>query len=130
MTPEQKLKWAILAKSAEWCKELALEYPCENVGELYDQLVEQDAHWEGVSEVRCSGIDTGLPAKHSRHYESKAVAMQMPDKTWVGWTYWYGGGKHGEPEGIDWMGEAYDVECAEEEKLVIVRTFSETPKAE
>lgn len=126
MTPEQKLKWAILAQTAEWEKSPAmeLEYPCENVDELYAQLVEQDAHWDGKNEVRCSGIDTGLPCEYSRHYESKAVAMQMPDSSWVGWTYWYGGGKYGEPEGIDWMEHAYDVDCAEEEKVVTVRTFS------
>lgn len=124
MTPEQKLKWAVLAQTATWGKKPIPDYPCQNVDELYDALVEQDAHWDGVSEVRCSGIETGLPAEYSRHYESKAVAMQMPDKTWVGWTYWYGGGKHGEPEAIDWMNEAYDVNCAEEEKMAVVRTFS------
>jgi len=58
-----------------------------------------------------------------RHYESKAVAMKMPDGSWIGWTYWYGGGKHGEPEAIDWMNEAYDVDCHEEEKVVVVQTF-------
>lgn len=124
MTPEQKLKWAVLAQTAAWSKEPAPEYPCKNVDELYDALVEQGAHWDGVSGVRCGGIETGLPAEHSRHYESKAVAMQMPDKTWVGWIYWFGGGKYGEPEAIGWMHEAYDVNCAEEEKVVVVRTFS------
>lgn len=34
------------------------------------------------------------------------------------------GGKHGEPEAIDWIEHAYDVECKEEEKLVVVHTFT------
>lgn len=123
MTPEQKLKWAVLAKVAGWDKKPAPEYPCPNVDELYDALVEEDAHWDGKSEVRGGEVETGLKCDWSRHYESKAVAMKMPDGSWIGWTYWYGGGKHGEPEAIDWMNEAYDVDCHEEEKVVVVQTF-------
>jgi len=124
MTPEQKLKWAILNKVAGWEKKPAPEYPCANVDELYSALVEAQEHYDGASEVRSCGVDTGLPCEWSRHYESKAVAMKMPDGSWVGWTYWYGGGKHGEPEAIDWMDEAYEVDCTEEEKVVTVRTFT------
>jgi hypothetical protein len=123
MTPEQKLKYAILARVAEWEDKPVPEYPCKNIDELYDELVASDAHWDGKNEVRCSGIETELPCPYSRHYESYAVGMNMPDGSWVGWTYWYGGGKHGEPEAIDWMDEAYDIECQEEEKLVVVQTF-------
>ena len=52
----------------------------------------------------------------------------MPDGSWVGWTYWYGGGKHAEPEVMDWMGEAYPLDCVEEEKMVTVRTFTKRKK--
>lgn len=55
---------------------------------------------------------------------SCATAAKMPDGSWVGWTYWYGGGKHGEPEAIDWMEDAYNVEVVEEIKMVTVQTFS------
>lgn len=123
MTPEQKLKWAVLDKVATWGGTPAPEYPCANVDDLYDDLVEKDDHWDGRSEVRGSGIETQLPSDFSRHYESKSVAMEMPDGSWVGWTYWYGGGKHSEPESIDWMEYAYDVDCHEEEKVVVVQTF-------
>ncbi len=123
MTPEQKLKWAVLAKVAKWGDLPAPEYPCSNADELYDALVESGEHWDGTNEVRSAGIETGLNCASSRHYESHAVAMKMPDGSWVGWTYWHGGGKHGEPEAIDWMDEAYDVDCHEEEKMVIVREF-------
>lgn len=124
MTPQQKIKWAILAKVAE-CEERDVpEYPCSNIDELYDELVEKDGHYDAESELRCGEVETNLPCQWSRHYESDAVAMQMPDKSWVGWTYWHGGGKHGNPEEIDWIEDAYDVECSEEEKIVVVRTFS------
>lgn len=123
MTPEQKLKWAVLAKVAAWEGKPEPDYPCENIDELYGALVEADAHWDSKSEVRSGLVETGLACDWSRHYESKAVAMKMPDGSWVGWTYWYGGGKHGEPEAIDWMEDAYDVDCHEEEKIVVVQTF-------
>lgn len=124
MTPEQKLKWAILAKAAEWEKSPAPEYPCENVDELYQKLVDEGGHWDAKNEVRCGTVETELKCEWSRHYESKAVAMKMPDDSWVGWTYWYGGGKHGQPDTVDWMEYAYDLSCKEEEKTITVQTFS------
>lgn len=124
MTPEQKLKWAILEKVAQWQKMPSPAFPCANVDELYDKLVDEGRHWDAKSEVRCGQEETDIPCNWSRHYESKSVAMKMPDGSWVGWTYWYGGGKHGEPEAIDWMNDAYDINCTEEDKTVVVRTFS------
>ncbi len=124
MTPEQKIKCAILAKVAEWTNKPAPEYPCSNVDESYAALVENGEHWDAKSEIRCGDVETGLECDYSRHYESKAVAMEMPDGSWVGWTYWYGGSKHGEPEAIQWMEDAYEVNCSEEEKMVVVRTFN------
>ncbi len=124
MTPSQKIKWAILAKDAQWTKVPPPPYPCEDIDALYEALVEVGGHWDAQNEVRCAGVETGLPCASSRHYESDAVAMQIPDGSWVGWTYWYGGGKHGEPEGIEWIEDAYAVDCVEEKKLVVVREFS------
>jgi len=124
MTPEQKIKWAILLQAAVWAKEPAPEVTAENVDDLYEALVEADNHWDARNEIRSSGVETNLPSEFSRHYESEAVAARMPDGSWVGWTYWYGGGKHGEPNAIDWMEDAYDLNCTEEEKMVVVRTFT------
>ena len=64
------------------------------------------------------------PSEYDRHYETKTVATQMDDGSWVGWVYWYGGGKYGEPEAIEWIEDAYDLDCVEEEKVVVVRTFA------
>lgn len=124
MTPEQKIKHAIINTSAGFRKEAPPEVTNENVDDLYDELVEKDHHWDAMDDMRCTGIDTNIPCEYSSHYESKSVAMEMPDGSWVGWTFWYGGGKYGEPEGIDWMSNAYDLECKEEEKTVVVREFS------
>ena len=124
MTPEQKIKWAILLKASEWNGEPLETVTAENVDALYDKLEEEDGQWDAKNEVRTGEVETGIPSEYSRHYESKSVAAKMPDGSWVGWTYWYGGGKHGEPEAIDWMDQAYAVDCREEEKMVLVRTFS------
>jgi hypothetical protein len=127
MTPAQKIKHLILIRRAEFAKQPAPEnVTAENIDELYDEAYENDdGHLQDArGEVRCSGIETGLPCDWSRNYESDAVAAKAPDGSWVGWTYWHGGGKHGEPEAIDWIDDAYDVQCAEKEKMVVVRTFA------
>ena len=64
------------------------------------------------ADFRSSGEGSSLPDRaSSRHYDCDEVARKLSDGTWVGWTYWYGGGKHGEPDAIDWLGKAYDVHC-------------------
>lgn len=122
MTPQQKIKTLIIQKAIE------LGYDAEKLAGDPDaaaQVLEEDSDWyqDCMAEVREGQYETGLPCHWSRHYESKAVAAQCPDGSWVGWTYWYGGGKHAEPEAIEWIDDAYDVECTEEEKLVVVREF-------
>lgn len=126
MTPEQKLKHLILLKQQAWEPEFlkGVEITADNVDEIYEENDQGGRIQDARYELRCSGMETGLPAPYSRHYESEAVTYQYVDGSWVGWTYWYGGGKHGEPEAIDWMEGAYDVNCTEEEKVVVVRTFT------
>lgn len=124
MTPEQRIKRHILLDAIENNDDLNWEgeITAENVDAAYESvLVDNDAHWDFESEFRASGEDTDLPSlQYSRHYEAKEVARQLSDGTWVGWTYWYGGGKHGEPEAIDWMCEAYEVEVRQETRVVNV----------
>ena len=126
MTPQHKIKHAIINRANSWDERAPLpdSVTAEDIDRIYDELDENYGLQDALNEIRSTGIETGLPCGWSRHYESKAVAAQMPDGSWVGWTYWYGGGKHGEPEAIDWIGDAYDVNCVEQEKLVVVRTFS------
>lgn len=124
MTPEQKIKKEIVLKAMQ-NNDLHFEGTIneDNVDDLYQNLVDEDLHWDYKSEMRQGQYETDIPAEYSRHYESKSVAMKMSDGSWLGWTYWYGGGKFGEPESIDWMSQAYELNYKEEEKVVIVRTF-------
>ena len=127
MTPEQKIKHAILLKAIEWENIEPISEPitAENVDALYDTNNEDYELQDARDDFRCGGVETSIPAPPSRHYESESRAMQLPDGSWVGWTYWFGGGKHGEPEAIDWMEDAYELDCVEEQKTVTVRTFTE-----
>src|SRR5690606_32728244 len=123
--PEQAVKHIILGITARWDgAELPPDMSGEQIEARYDELVAQDAHWDARNEAREGDYETGLPCDDSRHYESKAVAAKAPNGQWVGWTYWYGGGKHAEPEAIGWMEHAYFLDCKEEKKTVIVRTFT------
>lgn len=128
MTPEQKLKLMVLVRYTELYDHVKLPdaIDADNIDAVYKEIYDEDdgTIYDAINEVRSSGEDTGLQCGWSRHYESKAVAAQALDGSWIGWTYWYGGGKHGEPEAVDWMEEAYDLVCKEEEKLVVVRTFT------
>ena len=126
MTPEQKVKHLILIRHAELNDEPApSNVAAENIDDLYDETNGDDyALQDAINEVRGSGTKTDLPCDWSRHYESDAVAAKAPDGSWVGWTYWYGGGKHGEPEAIDWIEDAYDVTVTEEPRTIIHRTFT------
>lgn len=126
-TPAQKVKYLILSAHAAHNDGEIAEFAAlsgEEIDGAYSELVDADDHWDAQSEVRAGEIETGLNCDWSRHYESKAVAAKLPDGSWVGWTYWYGGGKYAEPEAIEWIDDAYDLTCIEEEKVVTVRTFS------
>ena len=127
MTPKQMLMAIVVQRAIDddfAFEEKPASITAENVEELYDELRDDDAHWDYLSELREGEVETGLPCEWSRHYESTSVAAKAPNGQWIGWTYWYGGGKHGEPDAIDWMSDAYLLDVKEEEKLVVVRTFS------
>ena len=125
MTPYQKLQYLILSKAAKWDGIELGEVTPENIDDLWDDYENQDSIYDATNEIRQSwDEETDIPCEWSRHYESKSVAAKTPDGSWVGWTYWYGGGKHGEPEAIDWMESAYNIDCVEEERVVTVRTFT------
>ena len=136
MAAEQILKAAILDRVAEWIKDdgdtnLVLEGPFDTQEKIdaafeaiEDHGLDDDAS-EAESELRGSYThETGFQGNYPRHYEYKSVARQFGDK-WVGWTYWYGGGKHGEPKSVEWMEDAYFVEAKEETKVVLTFTKEE-----
>lgn len=120
MTPEQKIKYTILTRA-----ERGVGITAENVDDAYETAKEEaESIYDYEYEFREGEVETGIECDYSRHYECKSVAAKTPDGSWVGWTYWYGGGKYGNPEEIDWMEYAYDLNVTEEEKLVTIQTFT------
>jgi len=129
MTIEQRIKLQIIRdalKFGEFPMLLPAEINEENVDSLYEKFEEFSNLQDAKEEFRSSGENTGIPCNFSRHYEGDSVGKQLDEGTWVGWTYWHGGGKHGEPEAIDWMDSAYELAVTEEQKLVTVRTFKKS----
>lgn len=97
----------------------------DNIDDVFDSLEDQDAMWDAKNEVRghCDSVETSLPSvSSSRHYEIDVMAMKIQGQ-WVAWDYYYGGGKHGEPEAVDWIATARLVSCNEEQAMVTKRTF-------
>lgn len=133
MTPEQKIKMTILCHAS---KHGDFVFPINSVNNVdvnesnIDQIFSDFDSEDGVgykNDFRGSGIETNLATPYSpasRNYESEEVAAQMYDGSWVGWTYWHGGGKHSDPDSIEWMEFAYDLNCVEQEQTVIVREFT------
>ena len=126
MTPRQKIMRELLLVA----KLGGLDYGCrdtstgEEIEAAFDLFQDSDDFNEVECEFRGGKHITGLPTPYNRHYETRAVAAQCCDGSWVGWTYYYGGGKHGDPESVPWIENAYDLVCTEEEKLVVVRTWN------
>ena len=137
MTPVHLLKWAILRKAASWGQFELADDPLtpEQIDALYE---EHDKDWglqDAREEIRASGTRTDVrdPTPWTRgldNYENQSSAMQAPDGTWVGWTYWYGGGKYAEPSAIPWLDYAYALSCEEKQVTITQRTFTkiENPK--
>lgn len=125
LSPEYKVKQEIINLYYQWEQLEPINLGSdEEVETLYQELYEKEDLWDAICAVREGDVETDIDCDYSRHYESKSVAMKCVDGTWVGWTYWYGGGKHGDPESIDWIEYAYDLDVKEEEKLVVVREFT------
>lgn len=137
LTATQKIKWAILKRAADngdvskaVLAGLTPEQLAEQIDTLYEtRLVQEDLHWDLRNEFREGDQETDIEPEHPferglTYYEKKSVAAQMPDGSWVGWIYWYGGGKHSEPEAIDWMSGAYFVNVEEKPVQIIQRTFT------
>lgn len=125
MTAVQLIKEAILLAAVRMGDIEDMEpITAENVDDIYEREDDKFGLQDARNEIRTSGEDTGLVCSYSRHYESDAVAMEMSDGRWVGWTYFYGGGKHGEPGEMDWMDDAYFLDCVEHQEMVTIKTFT------
>ena len=128
MTAAQKIKATIL-KRYEMGEggPLNKEITEKNVDGIFDTLDLGYDIPEYKNDLRRSlQEETGIECDYSRYYDSKSVAGQVFDGSWVGWTYWFGGGKHGEPDAIDWIEDAYSLEVEEKEVTIIKRTFKKS----
>jgi len=126
MTPQYKLKQYILTKCKKSEPEL-LNFNIldseKEIDKYWNIFYAEDIYCDYLEEFRAGEYKTDIQAEYSRHYESYSVATQMLDGNWIGWTYWFGGGKYGEPEAIEWIEHAYELEHLQEEKMVIIHSF-------
>lgn len=121
MTAQDEIQNEILKIAKRFGANITI-HPDMNYAELKDEHCDV---WDAESEFRCFGVPTDLPADYSRNYECERVAHLMPSGKWVSWLYWHGGGKHSEPDAIDWISDACYVNCVEKEEIVTTRTFTE-----
>lgn len=73
-----------------------------------------------------------LLTNYPRHYEVDYHVKEFTGVTengetiskWVGWNYYYGGGKHAYPEDIDWIPDAEFLKVSSEAAFTVIkRTF-------
>ena len=92
-------------------------------GELDDYIINHES-FGALEDIRESGMTTNIIANGSSYYEVDFVARKF-DGVWIGWEYYYGGGKHANPSGaIDWTGTAIFLDVIEKEVTTIQQTFS------
>lgn len=123
LTPKQKIERTVLKAvlTAEGIQENGLLDPDFDISSLIDEY--DGDYRDTLSEFRYGEYKTGLDCESTRNYEVEGVAARMLDGSYVGWKYYFGGGKHSNPKEIDWMSDAYNVNRVDEEKLVIVTTW-------
>lgn len=133
LTPQDYINYQALTDLLEFYNDLTLSegvvLSLSNATEISEDLQEyivgtdypEDYFTEELNCFRENGEECNLYAPQvSRHYDCEYIVRQIKDK-WVGWTYWHGGGKHGEPSAIDWMSDAEFVGIASEEVVTVVK---------
>ena len=91
-------------------------------GEEYDLIIE-DFISEVKHETRSGDFETNITPPCLRNYEVKSVAKKLKHEDfdgYIGWNYYYGGGKHSNPEELEWVGEAYFLELVEQREIVTI----------
>ena len=93
-----------------------------------DQELMEDFCEDVKRDIRRGVLETNIACDYSRNYETKSVAMHIDNFNgftgYIGWTYWYGGGKHSNPDEIDWIEDAYFLDLIEEKEVItVVRIF-------
>lgn len=93
----------------------------------------EDCFYDIPNEFRELGEECNeLLTAYSRHYEVDYYVKEFTGisengeeiSKWVGWNYWYGGGKHAYPEDVPWISDAEFVKVVSEEVVTVIkRTF-------
>lgn len=124
LSPEQLIKKGIIQTLPAFYEEYSVPslLTPEEVELAWGTAEKEDVLQDARNGFRDSGIETNLPAPFSRHYDCEIYARKIGEE-WVAFPFWYGGGRHGAPEDMPWMEEAFFVDCTETEKLVVVREF-------
>lgn len=129
----QKIKFLVLNHAFKYIDDLQPvlgvkldEVNEKNIDIIYDKLdtFDRDFVRDYEHDIRGGDEETNIDPEWSRHYSSKSVAKKMLDGSYVGWDYWYGGGKHGCPEEMLWMENAYDLVVEEKEVVRTERIFT------
>ena len=111
MSAPQLIKLAIIDLAIDWEQlDATDDISADTIDELYDEYKDRSLLDDCDNETRVAGVETNLPCKMSRHYDSESVAINVRG-VWVGFTEWSGGGKYGEPGAIDWIDHAYFVDA-------------------
>lgn len=130
LTPALRIQRELCLMAAR-ANELELSSSLETEEEIeaaYDKFLELDSSMDYEEEFRQGQVKTEIEPDWDGHHESRSVATQMSDGTWIGWTYWYGDGKHGEPWTVDWILDSYELTRTEEVKTLTVITFTKKEK--
>lgn len=132
MTAQQLIKVAAADIDSKWNQGESFESAQEAL-DFFESKEDEDYGYyfqDSLSEIREGQIETEIRPESSRNYETKSVASNIFG-VWVGWTYFYGGGKHGDPDAAhDWVNNAYILDIVSEKEVVIVtREFKKREKA-
>ena len=108
----------------EYFKQLV--YPGLSEEEKKDEELVEDYISDIKQDHRSGEFNTQIDTEYLRYYESRGVGIHLENFQGftgdIGWTYWYGGGKHGDPAAIEWVDHAYFIEL-EKEEVITVRTY-------
>ena len=121
---EQIFAIELKAKSSNLINPLNFdETQCETLYESIRTSSLSDWLTDVREEIRGGKVRTGLIAESGGYAESEAVAVPVIGipSLYIGWTYFFGGGKHSEPEAIEWMQNSYLVKA--KDRVQTVRFF-------
>lgn len=119
MTPVQKIKALLLYEISDKHRKKITK---NNVDDLFEKYM--DDLWDIIYEWASGEFETDIKPEYDRHYESRSVGAEMIDGSLVGWTYYYGGGKWGDPGSIRWWEDAYNLELvSEHQEIKTIRNY-------